>query len=337
MGHIRLPAAAVAVLLVLSPAAPLAARQGSPPLRDHHVHILSPALVRDWKSLGAPFTRPDSVYTSAAALLAPAATGGEELAGVVLVPMAHFYGNAELRGALRLSVEDEAARVRQENDYVAREAARTPGRAVAFCSVNHRRPYAWDELRRCRRELRSPGIKLHLASAATDLRSEDQLAELARIAAWAEAERIVLLLHFDPQARGLEVADVERFIARVLDPHPDLRVIIAHLGGSGGYGPWTRQVFGTFIAWLERSPAPRPAVMFDLSAVILARESEGVPATTAGEAAALAPDLRRAGLRRILFGSDYPVFDPEAYAGLLRERVGLSPEELRTVLSNRLP
>ncbi|MGE0354110.1 MAG: amidohydrolase family protein [Gemmatimonadales bacterium] len=337
MRRVRLPAAAVGVLLVLSPAAPLAARQGSPALWDHHVHILSPALVRDWKSLGVPFTRPDSVYTSAAALLAPSVTGGEGLAGVVLVPMAHFYGNAELRGALRLSPDEEAARVRQENDFVAREAARTPGRALAFCSVNHRRPYAWDELRRCRRELLSPGIKLHLASAGTDLRDEDQLAELARIAAWADAERIVLLLHFDPQARGLEVTDVERFIARVLDPYPDLRVTIAHLGGSGGYGPWTRDVFRTFIAWLENSPAPRPAVMFDLSAVILARESEGVPATTVEEAAALAPDLRRAGLGRILFGSDYPVFDPPAYAELLRERAGLSPEELRTILSNRRP
>ncbi len=32
---------------------------------DHHVHILSPTLVADWKTLGVPFSRPDSVYTSA--------------------------------------------------------------------------------------------------------------------------------------------------------------------------------------------------------------------------------------------------------------------------------
>jgi len=40
-----------------------------PGIVDHHVHVLGPDVLRDWKSLGVPFSRPDPVYLSPAALL----------------------------------------------------------------------------------------------------------------------------------------------------------------------------------------------------------------------------------------------------------------------------
>jgi uncharacterized protein len=308
---------------------------------DHHVHILSPALVSDWKSLGVPFSKPDSAYSDASSLLGPPSEA--ETAGVrqaLLLPMAHLYGRAGFREALGLSEAEEYARVRRENDHVAREAARFPGRAAAFCGVDFLRPYAWEEIRRCRRELNSAGLKLHLASAGTDLRSPEHLRELARIAAWAESERVPLMVHFDPQQRGLEVEDVERFIREVLAPHPDLVVVLPHFGGSGGYGPWTQAVFRTFRRWLETEEAsgtPRPGVFFDLSAVWLEEESEGVPPSTREEAAALKADLRSVGLRRVVFGSDYPVFDPERYAAAFQAAVELDGPEWEALLRNRVP
>lgn len=305
---------------------------------DHHVHILGPNLIRDWKSLGVPFSRPDSVYLSAAGLLGADENAQKSLSQAVLVPMAHLYGNAEFREALKLSLEDEYARVRAENDHVVREAARYGGRAVAFCGVNFLRPYAWEEILRCRREHGAPGIKLHLASAETDLRNAEHLNALARIAAWADSEHVALLLHFDPQRRGLEVHDVEHFIKIVLEPYPQLKILIAHLGGSGGYGAWTQSVFRCFTDWLARAQQrgeERPGVFFDVSAVILKKESEGVPPTTAEQAAAFVADLRRAGLQRIVFGSDYPVFDPHRYARLLGEKTNLNATELAQIMNNR--
>jgi len=307
---------------------------------DHHVHLLGPGLLRDWKAVGARFSRDDAAYESAAALLDRRGDAPPRAERAVLVPMAHLYGNSEFRGALGLSPEVEIERVRAENDHVAREAARFPGRAVALCSVSVLRPWAWDEIRRCRDDLHVAGLKLHLASSEVDLRAPDHLDRLEEIAAWAEREGMPLLIHLDTQRRGTEASDVARFARRVLEPHPRLVVSIAHLGGSGGYGAWTQSVFRTLLDWLEEREAAsdgRAGILFDVSAVVLEEESEGVPPTSAEEAAALAADLRRAGFDRLLLGSDYPVFDPVRTLELLEGHVGLTPAELRMLAGNRLP
>jgi len=326
--------AAAAVIVTLAPAAAAAGE-----IVDHHVHLLGPDLLRDWKAMGVPFSKPDEAYLSAARLLDPGADGAPPvLAAAVLVPMAHFYGNVELREAVGFSLAEERERVARENDHVAREARRWPGRAVALCAVDFRRPYAWDELRRCRGELASPGIKLHLGSAGADLREEAQLEELARIVAWAEAEGLALLLHVDPQRRGHTGEHVRRFLDVVLGPHPRLELQVAHLGGSGGYGPWTRTVFLAFRDWLAAAAArgeARPGVRFELSAALLESASEGVPATTAEEIAQLAADLATLDPERLLFGSDAPVFDPARYAALLGERLALDEASLARLLRRR--
>ena len=253
--------------------------------------------------------------------------------------MGYLYGRDGFRDELGLSLDDEVARVRHENDHAAAEAARYPGRAVAFCAVDPLRPYAWDEIHRCRDALGTRGLKLHLASAGVDIRNDEHLAALAQVAAWAAEEGHPLMMHVDPQMRGLEADDVRRFIRVVLQPAPDLRIVIPHLGGSGGYGPWTQSVVGVFAEWLEaeaRAGVPRPGVRFDLSAVWLVEESEGVPASTPAQAARLRDDLRRLGHARLLLGSDYPVFQPGASAEALRAAVGWTDDEWRAIVAQRL-
>lgn len=308
-------------------------------LVDHHVHILSPRLVTDWKSLGVPFARADSFYTTASPYLAE---GGDRrpLGGAVLLPMAHVYGRAEFRQELRLSPAAERAAVQRENDHVATEAARFPGRATAFCSVDFLRPYAWDELRRCRVELGSRGIKLHLGSARANLRSAAHLSELARLAEWAVAEDLTVMLHFDPQAPQMSSADVQRFIDRVLVPQPRLVLVIAHLGGSGGYGPWTRAVHRTIAQWLreeETAGRPRPGIRFDISAAWLEEDSDEIPRSTRQDGEALAADLATFGVARLLFGSDAPVFHPGRYGTAFRRAAALGPDAWDSLAANRLP
>ena len=151
------------------------------------------------------------------------------------------------------------------------------------------------------------------------------------------AERgLVLLLHLDPQRRGLVTDDVTRLLDQVFGPLPEIRLVIAHAGGSGGFGPWPRSVLETLATWLEREAAagrPRARVQVDLSTVPLIRESEGLPPSSEEEIAALAPALRRLGLERVLFASDHPVFDPRDQAEFLRTRCGLTAAELATIFS----
>lgn len=316
----------------ITPAGPRAAQAQTPVVIDHHVHILSPRLVTDWKSLGVPFSRPDSIYTSAFSLLeGDSAT----VTQAVLVPMAHLYGMADFREAMKLSLDDEAARVRGENEHVAREAARYRGRAVALCSVAVFRPYADQEIRFCRDSLHAAGLKFHLAASGADITDEAHLNGLATLFSMAETERLPVLLHFDPQRRGLEVNDVERFILRALDPYPRVELYLAHLGGSGGFGAWTQSVFQVFREWMAQHP-DRP-VFVEVSAALLEEESEGVPASTPEEGLALGEALRAVGLNRVVFGSDYPVFGPRRYSAALASRTGLSATEVRSILANRGP
>jgi len=303
------------------------------------VHVLGPDLLRDWKSLGVSFSRPDSAYLSLEGWFATPVAGERAITGALLVPMAHLYGNAEFRGALGLSIEEERRRVQAENDHVAREAMHWPG-VLAFASVDPLRPYALHELGRANARWGLAGIKLHLASAGVDLRDGEHLEALQRIAAWAEERHLWLLVHLDPQRRGTETADVLGFLEHVLGPHPDLGVVIAHLGGSGGFGPWTRDVLATLGAWLEREARrgyARPRLYVDLSAVPLIRASEGFPASTPAEGTALAPALRSLGLERVLFGSDFPVFDPREHARFLEEACGFEAREIEALLARRLP
>jgi predicted TIM-barrel fold metal-dependent hydrolase len=304
---------------------------------DHHIHLLGPGLLADWKSTGARFSRPDSMYTSAAPYLA---RGRRPLAGAVLLPMAHLYGQSAFRQSLRLSYAAERSAVQRENDHVAAEAARWEGRAVAFCGVDFLRPYAWEELRRCRDELGSRGIKLHLGSARANLRNTTHLATLARLAEWAVAESVVVMLHFDPQSREASAEDVQRFIRQVIAPHPELVMVVAHLGGSGGYGPWTRVIYRTLAGWLaEEAQAgrPRPGIFFDISAVWLAQDSEEIPRSTRQDGEALAGDIAAYGVGRLLFGSDAPVFDPGPYGAVFLRAAGLTPAQWDSIAANRIP
>jgi predicted TIM-barrel fold metal-dependent hydrolase len=102
--------------------------------------------------------------------------------------------------------------------------------------------------------------------------------------------------------------------ADVLEAFPGLTVILAHLG---------RGHFDEAVELAERFPR----VAFDTCAVVTAA---AVPWRLGdAEAAAL---IRRLGVERDCFGSDYPWFDPVADAARLAELPGLAPAERAAIL-----
>lgn len=339
----------VLLAMILALLAPPAPRDAAPiravvrPRVDHHVHVLSPTLIADWKKVGAQFSRPDAFYTSADAIMPPedgVANDHDDavaLERAVLVPMSHLYGMDAFRETLELDDAAEAAQVRRENDYVLAQAARRPGRTVAVPSVPLLRPYALDELKRCRAEHSIRGIKLHLAASGFDPREADHRARLREVMAWADEESLFVLLHVDPQRRGIETSDIRAVIDEAIAPFPNIAISIAHLGGSGGYGEWVQHVLRTFAAWLEEEAErgnARTNVFFDISGVVVTAGTMEPFSNSEDDLRALRDDLRRVGLERILFASDFPVFEPMATARNIAERVGLREEELARLLGN---
>ncbi len=104
--------------------------------------------------------------------------------------------------------------------------------------------------------------------------------------------------------------------ADVVEAFPRLRVVLAHLG---------RGYVDEAVALAERFPQ----VLFDTAAVVTAAD---VPwRLEDGEAVSL---IRRLGIERVCFGSDYPWFDPVADARRLAELSGLTTGERAAILGD---
>ncbi|HKY49223.1 MAG TPA: hypothetical protein VJQ79_14710 [Acidimicrobiia bacterium] len=74
---------------------------------------------------------------------------------------AYWFGSALMPGVDRsLSIADEHAKVRAENDWVADQVLKYPSRLVAFCSVNSLKSYAVEEIERCGTNPAFGGLKL---------------------------------------------------------------------------------------------------------------------------------------------------------------------------------
>jgi hypothetical protein len=124
---------------------------------------------------------------------------------------------------------------------------------------------------------------------------------------------LVVLSHSGPGHRGSGSARPGEFAA-VLRRWPDLRLILAHLGGA---------------SWRETAELAEayPQVAFDVSEVV-----NWVGAPEAPSAAELAELVQLIGADRVMLGSDFPWYDPLRTADLVDGLPGLSPGERTAIL-----
>ncbi|MCO6511379.1 MAG: amidohydrolase family protein [Aridibacter famidurans] len=298
-------------------------------LFDHHTHILSPDLIRDWKSLGIPFSRPDEFYTSL-----PKDVAEGRVKKAFALSMAYLYGS-EWFGALKLTPEKELEAVRRENDFVAGIVKSNPKKLVGFCSANPARDYALDEFKRCTAKPEMKGVKLHLLNSGISVGNESHLAKLRQLLKWAEKERAPMMIHlnaYDPAGP----AEMANAFAKELAAFPELEVYIAHLGGSGGYSDRGRKILRAFVERIKEDRKLRKMhLKFEISAVVLTEVSEEVEPPTEEQLKLLAADLRELGLERIVFGTDHPSFSADAYRKTLRDKLPLERAEIDGILANR--
>jgi predicted TIM-barrel fold metal-dependent hydrolase len=295
------------------------------PLIDHHQHLFSPTIVAALSNGadGLEVVTADDVV----ALL--------DAAGIrraLLLSVAYMYGKPAR------SIEDEAAKVRAENDWTAAQAAQHPARLRAFCGFNPLKAYALDEIARCASEpLLRYGIKLHFGNSDVQLDQPAHVEQLGRVFRAANAQRMALVIHLRASIsknRPYGAAQARIFLEELLPLVPDIPVQIAHLAGSGpGYeDPPAAEAIAVFAEAVERGDSRTSRLWFDVATVVDRHIS---PAT----AAVVVRRIRQVGVERVLYGSD------AALGSNLRPREGwatfrrlpLTPEELAQIASNVAP
>lgn len=290
---------------------------------DGHVHILSPELIKIWKGMGIPFSRPDNNYSDIDVILKN--TGTKQ---IDLVSMAHVYSSEEFGG-----FRNERELVEAENSYVAAARNKHPKRVKAFCSVDPLLDYALKELERCRTQLKMDGIKLHHNANQVYLTVPTHLAKVKKVFEFATQHRLPILMHFDNSHRRFGEPDIKLLTGSILNDLKGVNLRIAHFGTSGGFSARTHAFINAFIVELGSNKAlSQHRITFDISAVGLDKDSEGVRKLTDEEWAILGRYVRRLGFNRIAFGTDYPLYNPSEYLEILRDRLRLTDAEVRALL-----
>ncbi len=290
---------------------------------DAHVHILSPELIKIWKGLGIPFSRPDAYYSDIDVILKNTA-----VKRIDLISMAHVFSSEEFGG-----FKNERELVQKENDYVAEARNKHPKKIKAFCSVDPLRDYALNELERCRTRLKMDGVKLHHNANQVYLTVPAHLAKVKQVFEFAAKHKMPILLHFDNSHRRFGKPDVDLLAASILNDLKPVKLRIAHFGTSGGFNPRTKGFLDAFLDQLAtNTKLKKHKITFDISAVGLDKDSEGVRKLTDTEWTELAAYVRKIGFERITFATDYPLYTPKEYAEILQTQLKLSPAEMRPLL-----
>lgn len=192
--------------------------------------------------------------------------------------------------------EDE--RVRGENDWTLAQVRRHPDRLLAACSVSPRRGYAVAEIERCAASGGFRALKLHFNGSAIDL--DDSTHVAAARASFAAANRLGLpiVVHLQGEV-GYGPNAIRTFLNELLPAAPDVPVTVNHLWGGGGFGKDARDALAVFADAFDRKDPRVGNLWFDLAQVSMV-------ASTDGDRATIARQMRRIGLERMLYGSDGP-------------------------------
>jgi uncharacterized protein len=285
---------------------------------DHHMHLASADLCR---RVGECLSsnHPPAVFAKDAV----SALDQANIAKGVILSCAYLFGIP----SLHLLPPDIAAHTRRENEFTAAQVAKYPSRLVGFFSVNPLQKSALAEIRHWRGDRRLIGLKLHFTASGVLMSNPTHRRKVATILAEAAAGQFPIVIHIG--GGNFNQHDAELFIREVLPSAAQSWVQIAHAGGGlplhDGNHAAVLHAFADHIA--HDDPATRH-VLFDLSYVPAPEESPQV--------AAIAIEIRRIGIKKFLFGSDFNVQTPLKQIESLG-KLGLTNEEMQNLRANCAP
>ncbi len=335
--------AAIASVSTLVSLAACSAYAQTIPIADHHAHLQSPTAARllNEGALHRPAGADEEKPSTASELIAQLDAAGLRRSVVL--------SDAYRLGSPFVHARHEAAAVDAENEWTLHQVQMYPDRLVGFCSVNPVRPYALVALEHCAAIGLRGGLKLHLANARFSFDNPAQVQQLRKMFAAADRLHMPILIHLRTGDVWHGKRNVQTFMEKVLPSAPHVSVQIAHLGGWGGYDQATDDTLSTFAEACQVHPDRCLNLYFDISAVVLsptyATAAPGSDERYLWDAQKnfvdgperLAMRLRRIGLSRILFGTDWPGETASNYVDTLRHSLKLSDSEINEIFSNVAP
>jgi len=297
------------------------------PLADHHQHLFSPALAA---VISPPAPAAPTKPVTARDLVALLDAAGIKRA--VVLSTAYIYEQPSRR------IEHAADKVRADNDWTSQQVSQYPDRLVGFCGLNPLKEYALEELERCAKNpyLRN-GLKLHFGNSVVDYHNAQHIQQLQRVFRAANGYRMPIVVHmratFNPRmSYGRDEARI--FLDELVPAAPDVVIQIAHLAAGGAPAdPAADEALDVFIEAIGNDDPRTARLYFDAPSVA------PTVAIAKERAAAIASQIRRLGVQRVLFGSDAPTggaLTPRAAWDSLG-RLPLTESELRTVATNVAP
>jgi predicted TIM-barrel fold metal-dependent hydrolase len=302
-----------------------------PALYDHHVHLFPPEvaeLLTRRLTLDPPLRVIDANDLRRV-------MESDHVRGATILSTAYFFSAPGRNSA------DMTRKMQAVNDWTAAQAARLGDRVRAFCSFNPLADNALGELERCRKPGRFAGIKLHFANSKVDLRDSQQMAALERVFRAIDAARFPSVIHMRTERKDYGRPDAEIFIRKLLPLVRHVPVQIAHAGGWGGFDPATEAALSAFADAMATGELSQNHLYFDVSAVVRNVRNPSLdpsaPWWPDRRYERLLQDMRRIGLKRFLFGTDWPDWTPAGYLNDLAKQIPFAPGELDTIVANRAP
>ena len=298
------------------------------PVVDAHLHIQTPALSAELTAFARK--TPDAFKEMDADVLS--ARSGEDALkqlDAASIPSGDLLSEAYMWTSASLGVQAEvaAARTRAEDAYNVEAAVRSHGRLKAYIGVNPLWSGAQDEMRFWAGKPGVGGVKIHLANSRFDPHAKADVDRLSAVFRTAHALDLPIAIHVRG-AKAYPAADAAVFIDQVLPNIGDTPIQIAHAGGWGGLDRETVDALKLYADAIGRQAPGTRRLQFDLALIVVDAHTD--PAL----ARAFADLMRRIGLNRFVFGSDWPaLYTPARYKELLVTQIPLTPAEWRTVFA----
>ncbi|MFA6947541.1 MAG: amidohydrolase family protein [Eubacteriales bacterium] len=210
-------------------------------------------------------------------------------------------------GFMLFSVATNATQVQKVNDSIASLAKISRSRGfetVGYAGMHQDYPDFAAELDRCL-EMGLRGVKIHPDIQRVDIDDPRML----RLCALMEERGMTLFLHMGDNRPQYRYSEPKK-LAHILSRFPSLRVVAAHMGGYKAWEEAERYIYGN------------PNVWYDISSTLWA--------ITPQTAASL---IHKCGAERVMFGTDYPVYNLRDYISLFM-KIELTEEERGDILDN---